>query len=88
MEMVLAHRCADKRGPAFAVSQRRPDHLGPHAGPHLPVLIEHRAVQVQAAQGVWVVGPEDLYAPIAGQVHTQLGLVDLRAGELARQVLE
>ena len=81
IEMVLAHRRTDERRPPFTVRQGRPDHLRPHAGAHLPVLVKHRAVQVQPTQGVGIIGAKDLDTPVTRQVHAQLGFVDLGARE-------
>ena len=81
-------RRPNKRRPAFTVSQGRAHHLRPYPGAHLGVLVKHRAIEVQATQGVGIVGTEDLYAAITGQVDPQLGFVDLGPWQLACEMLQ
>ena len=55
VEVILTAWRADEYRPSFAVGQQRPDDLAPHRRPHVAVLIQHHAVQIQTAQAVRVV---------------------------------
>ena len=74
-ELVVSLGRADEDRPPLAVGERRADHLAPEMRAHLGVFVEHRAVEIDAAQRVRVVGAVELDARPVGQVDAELGLV-------------
>ena len=75
VERIAALRRADEDGPALAVGDRRTDDLGPHARVHVGVFIEHHAVEIDAAQGVRIVGAVEPDLSAIGIIGAQLALV-------------
>ena len=87
-EFVVPPGRPDENRPALAVGERRADHLAPEMRAHLRVLVEHHPVEIDAAQRVRVVRAVELDARPVGEIHAELGLVDVPVRDRLGIVLE
>ena len=87
-ELVMALGRADEDRPAFAVGERRADHLAPEMRAHLRVFVEHHPVEIDAAQRIRVVGAVELDPRAVGEVDAELGLARRPVRHRRRVVLE
>jgi hypothetical protein len=78
-EGVAALGRADEHRPAAAIGQGRADDFRPHPRVHVGIFVEHDAVEIDAAQGVRVVGAVEAHLPALRIIDAQLALVHARA---------